>query len=120
MNWIPNLTLLAEEAAKPQGSIFDLIGPLVVPLVMVFVMYQFLIGGPQRREKRKRDDLLSNLKKNDKVLTIGGVIGTVANISADGDEVTVRVEDNARIRFRRTAIQTVFTEGSTDDSTKKA
>ena len=122
MNWLSNLVILAEEAeaAKPQGSFFDLMGPLIFPLAMIFVMYQLLIAGPQRRERRKRDELLGNLKKNDKVLTIGGVIGTVANVSADGEEVTIRVEDNARIRFRRSAIQTVYNEGSTDDASKKS
>ena len=68
-----------------------------------------LMDSPQRREKAKREAMLKNLKKDDRVVTIGGILGSVANISQDGKEVTLKVDDGTRIRFRRTAIAEVFT-----------
>jgi preprotein translocase subunit YajC len=52
--------------------------------------------------------MLSALKKNDRVVTIGGMIGTVANITPDGQEVTLKVDDNTRIRMIRSSIQRVL------------
>ncbi len=70
---------------------------------------------PQRREQKKRDQMLSTMKKNDRVLTAGGIIGMVANISADGKEITLKVDDNTRIKFLRSSITQVLGEESKDD-----
>jgi preprotein translocase subunit YajC len=56
--------------------------------------------------------MLTALKKNDKVVTIGGIVGTVANISVDDQKVevvTLKVDDNTRIKFIRSSIQRVLT-----------
>lgn len=79
-----------------------------LPFIAIAVIFYFLLIRPQRREQANRDAMLSALKKNDRVVTIGGMIGTVANISADGQEVTLKVDDNTRIRMIRSAIQRVM------------
>jgi len=81
---------------------------LFLPIIAIIVMYQLLIARPQRREQVKRDDVLKQLKKNDPVVTIGGIIGTVASLSEDGSEVTLKVDDNTRLRVRRDAIREVI------------
>jgi preprotein translocase subunit YajC len=83
----------------------------LVPIALIFLVFQFLIARPQRREQAKRDELIKSLKKNDPVTTIGGIIGTVVSISEDGSEVTVKVDDNTRIKFRRDAIRDVIRKG---------
>ena len=87
----------------------------LIPMFMLFapilVLYFFIVLKPQRKEQKARQSMLSALKKNDRVLTIGGIIGTVSNISADGEEVTLRVDDNAKIRFTRSSIQKVLNVG---------
>jgi preprotein translocase subunit YajC len=52
--------------------------------------------------------MLNSMKKNDPVVTIGGVLGTVSHISEDGKEVTLKVDDNSRIKFQREAIREVI------------
>jgi preprotein translocase subunit YajC len=106
--------ILAEDAAAPQTPS---IWPLLVPFALIFLMYQLMIARPQRKQQAKRDSMLKELKKNDPVVTIGGILGTVVNLSEDGSEVTVKVDDNARLRFRRDAIREVVVKG---DSTKSA
>lgn len=82
---------------------------MFAPLALIAVVFYFLLLRPQRREQANREAMLAALTKNDKVLTIGGIIGTVSNISADGQEVTLKVDDNTRIKFARSSIQRVMT-----------
>jgi preprotein translocase subunit YajC len=95
------LLLVAEEQSQ---NIFWVFGP---PLAIIMVVYMIL-DSPQKREKAKRELMMKNLKKDDRVVTIGGILGSVANISQDGKEVTLKVDDGTRIRFRRTAISEVL------------
>lgn len=112
--WFEMLPLLAQDkpAAGPdQGS------PLAMfmPLILIGVFFYFIILRPQSKERRKHQNILDNLKKNDRVVTVGGIVGSVANISSDGKEITLRVDDNTRIKFMRTYISSVITD-STDAS----
>ncbi len=106
--------LLAEnEEAKPPPQ--NPLGGFAIPMIIIGFLWYFLLLRPQLRDQRKRKDLLGSLKKNDKVITIGGIIGTVTNISSDGNEVTLRIEDNAKIRMLRSSIQTVVADEKDND-----
>ncbi|MBC8289739.1 MAG: preprotein translocase subunit YajC [Planctomycetes bacterium] len=110
------LILAADEGAKPAAKADD--APAWVtfaPFVMIFVVFYFLILKPQSNERRRTQDMLGNLKKNDKVATVGGIVGTVANVSADGKEITLKVDDNTRIKFLRTHIGQVLTDEVSDE-----
>ncbi len=83
------------------------------PLVMIMVVWYLIIIRPQTKERREREAMLRELKKNDNVIAAGGIVATVANISADGKEVTLKVDDSTRIRVLRSSIQTVIREPET-------
>ena len=85
------------------------------PFVLIFLVFYFLILRPQPSERRRLNDMLSNLKKNDKVATAGGIVGIVANVSADGKLITLKVDDNTRIKFLRTHIGQVLTDENSDE-----
>lgn len=104
----------AEGAAPKNDNIFWVILP---PLAVILILY-VVMDSPQRREKAKREAMMKNLKKDDRVVTIGGILGSVANISQDGKEVTLKVDDGTRIRFRRTAIAEVLSNEPVAESTK--
>lgn len=87
---------------------------MYAPFIAIAVLFYFVILAPQRREQKKRDQVLGGLKKDDRVVTIGGIIGTVANVLPERNEVVVKVEDNLKIRFRRSAIAEVLEKA--DDS----
>ena len=76
-----------------------------LPFIAIGLFFYFILLRPQQAEQRRRKELLTTLKKNDKVVTTGGMIGTIADISSDGTRVTLRVDDNTRIKFLRSAIQ---------------
>lgn len=74
---------------------------------MLVVFYGVMLSG-SRKEKKKRQDMLSAVKKGDRVMTIGGIIGSV--VSVNDAEVTLKVDEsaNVKITFIRSAIQRVL------------
>jgi len=76
-------------------------------LIMGLIFY-FLLIRPQGREKKKRAQMIDALKKNDRVLTIGGIVGTITAVR--DDEITLKVDEssNTKITFSRSSIQRVM------------
>lgn len=106
------LALLQEgnpPAPGPQGMLGTLAS--IVPFILIFGVFWLLILRPEQKARKKRAELLSKLAKGDKVMTTGGLFGSVANIQ--DDVVTLQVADGVRMRFARSAIQTI--ESPTDD-----
>lgn len=86
----------------------DLFLFIVLGMSIFLVMMIFTSGRRQKRERQERQSMLDTLKRNDKVQTIGGIIGTVAEVRTD--EVVLKVDDAGqnKIRFARSAIQQVI------------
>lgn len=80
------------------------------PLVLILLVFYFLIFNAKRKQDKQRQQMLSELKKNDRIQTIGGILGTV--VSADDKEVLVKVDEtsNTKLKFVRSAIHKVMTE----------
>jgi preprotein translocase subunit YajC len=92
---------------KPPAGPFD---NFLIPMLLVGAAFFFLIVLPgQRRQKKEQEALLANLKKNDEVLTAAGIIGTVHLIHEGGEQVTLKIDDNARMRVLRTSIVKILT-----------
>jgi preprotein translocase subunit YajC len=75
-----------------------------IPFGVMALLFWMLLIRPQQSEQRRRRELMNQLKKNDRVVTNGGLIGTIADLSADGRFVTLKVDDSTRIRFLRSSI----------------
>lgn len=76
---------------------------LVIGLMVLFFFVVILPA--QRRQKREAENIMSNLKKNDEVVTASGIIGIVSHIKeGPSDEVTLKIDDNARIRVLKSSI----------------
>jgi preprotein translocase subunit YajC len=117
-SWLNLTFLLAEEGVvDPEAGQQSGLGSLVPPLIMIAVFYYFMLLRPRAAEERKRKAVLDGLKKNDRVVTAGGIMGTVAQLSGDGTEVTLKVDDTTRIKFRRSSISSVVTDEK-DDAAK--
>lgn len=74
------------------------------PILIIGFFFYFILLRPQQKEQRRRQDFLKSLKKNSRVVTTGGLIGTVVDLSSDERFVTLRVDDTTRVRFLRSAI----------------
>ena len=78
------------------------------------VLFFLMVIRPAGRDRKKAEDMLANLKKNDRVLTTGGIIGSVVMVSQDGKEITLKVDDNTRIKFHRNFITSVLVDEKKD------
>jgi preprotein translocase subunit YajC len=85
-------------------DILSLLAGLSPILIMVVVFYFFLIR-PQQKRQKQVSQMQQNLAKGDQIITIGGLHGTVDAI--DEDVVVIKVNENNRLRFDRSAIRSV-------------
>ena len=97
----PFLTLLAQTADNQQGTPPWFYLMYALPVLMLIMLFR-----TNSKQKREQQNALANLKKNDKVVTSAGILGVVAAIKENEDEVTLRVDDtsNTRIRVLRSSI----------------
>ncbi len=88
-----------------------------IPFVIIGLMFYFLMIRPERKRRAEMATMLENLKKNDRVVTIGGIHGVVVNVAKGTEEVTIRVDEasNTKLRVLRSAISRVITEGESAD-----
>ncbi|MBR1920012.1 MAG: preprotein translocase subunit YajC [Spirochaetales bacterium] len=89
----------------------------LVMFAAIILIFYFLIIRPQKKREKETKDMLNALKKGDKVVSIGGIHGTV--ISVKENTVVVKVDDNARIEFTKSAISQVLNKESVKTSPKK-
>lgn len=71
---------------------------MLVPMVLVFVLFYFLIIVPQRKRQRAVDEMLNNLKTGDKVVTSGGLYGVIVSVRDDKRTVQLKISENPVIR----------------------
>jgi preprotein translocase subunit YajC len=83
-----------------------------MPIILMVVAFYFILFLPSRRERQQRAALLATLKKNDEVETSGGIFGVVQSIKESGDEVVLKLEDNAKMRVRRSSIARIVPKES--------
>ena len=74
----------------------------ILPFIGIFAIFYFLLIRPQQRQRRERDLMLGAVKKGDRIVTTGGLHGTVFGLS--DQTVTLRVGDNVKLEFDRSAI----------------
>lgn len=87
--------------------------PAVAGLVLMYVM---MATKPRTADAQKGREFLANLKKNDRVITAGGIFGIVVQASADSEYVTIRIDEsnNTRIKLLKASIAKVITEENAD------
>jgi preprotein translocase subunit YajC len=78
---------------------------LIFMIVAIFAVMYFLMIRPQQRQKKQHQDLLSKLSKGDKVITAGGIHGTVAGVK--DNTVIVKIAENVKVEMNRSAISQV-------------
>lgn len=83
---------------------------MMMPMLLIGVLFYFLMLRPHSRERQKQTQMQDSLKKNDRVVTIGGIIGVVVNVQQGSDQITLRVDEsnNTRISVLKSAISRVI------------
>lgn len=76
-----------------------------VPLLLMILIFYFLLIRPQQKKEKERKAMIAALQKGDKIITVGGICGVIADIKGD-DRVIVKIADKINVEFTRSAIQT--------------
>ena len=109
----PPAELVLAGATPPGGSGANAILTQVMFFAAIFAVFYFLLIRPQQQQKRERERLLSAIKRGDKVVTTGGMHGTVTGL--DETTVTLRVADQVKLTFDRAAVgRVVEAQGEKD------
>lgn len=95
-------TATTSSSTGTQGSMFT----TLITFGAIILIFYFLIIRPQKKRDKEAKDMLASMKKGDKIVTIGGIRGTVAVVKES--TVIVKVDDNARIEFSKNAISQIL------------
>ena len=96
--------LQAAQAAQAQGGGWS----MWIMLALIFVVMWFFMIRPQRKQQKELENFRNSLKKGDKVVTVGGIFGTVAEIK--DTTVLIEVDNNVKIRVSKNALVKDFAE----------
>ena len=104
------LLIILQQQEGPFGFVFSLL-----PFLLIILVFYFLILRPQQKRQKERQNLLSSLKKGDKIITAGGIHGTVEELSETS--VTVRIAENVKVTIERSSVATI--KGLMEHETQK-
>ncbi len=83
-----------------------------LPIAAIFLVFYFLVIAPANKQKRKTQEMLNSLKKGDRVVTSGGIYGTVQGVEAE--VVYLKIADNVKVKVARSAITGVLAGESSE------
>jgi preprotein translocase subunit YajC len=97
-------------AQSAGGSVFDQTAMVqFLPLVLIFVVFYFLLIRPQQRKQKDHRSMLDALRRGDRVVTGGGIVGTVSRVVSP-EEVEIDIAQNVRVRVVRSTISSVLSK----------
>jgi preprotein translocase subunit YajC len=82
-----------------------------IPLILMFVIFYFLLIRPQQKKNKEHRDMINNLKRGDRIITSGGIHGTVTAVSDTA--LTVEISDKVRVKLSRNSVSGVVQTGAT-------
>jgi len=97
------------EGAAPGNPILTFL-----PFIAIIAIFYFLIIRPQSKKQKETQKMLSALKKGDKIVTVGGIYGTIQTVREHS--VIVKVDDNVKMEFSRSAVSSIISPGKEKES----
>lgn len=88
-----------------------------LPLVGIFVVFYFLLIRPQQKKAKEHQSMLEQIKRGDRIVTSGGILGLVTKILSDS-EVQVEIAENVKVKVLRSMISNVLSKTEPMDSSK--
>ena len=89
-----------------------------LPLILIFVVFYFLLIRPQQKKMKQHKELLANIRRGDKIVTGGGIIGTVTKIG-ENDELSVEIATDVKVKVDRNMVASVLNKTEPVASDKK-
>lgn len=82
----------------------------LIAIVLIFGVFYFLLIRPQKKAQDDHKKLLAGVKKNDEIITVGGIHGTIANVKET--TITLKVDDNVKIEIQKSSIASIKRKAS--------
>ena len=100
-----SLSLMLQAATAGSASTTGALTGTLLPFLLIIVIFYFFLIRPQNKKQKETEKMLAALKKGDKVITIGGIHGTISSVKEK--TVIVKVDENVKLEFNRSAISSV-------------
>ncbi|MDE0800682.1 MAG: preprotein translocase subunit YajC [Rhodospirillaceae bacterium] len=81
-----------------------------IPIILIFVVFYFLLIRPQQKKMKDHQAMLNSIRRGDKVVTNGGIIGTVTKVIEEERELQVEIAQDVRIRVKQDMLSSVLTK----------
>jgi len=101
----------AQAAPSSGGDLLTGQFGMIVPLVLMFVIFYFLLIRPQQKKLKDHNELIKNVRRGDTVVTSGGLIGKVTKAGDSDSEIEVEIADGVRVKIVRAMIADVRAKG---------
>ncbi|MDZ7318130.1 MAG: preprotein translocase subunit YajC [candidate division KSB1 bacterium] len=97
----------------PAGGQSGQVNPLAMwlPIILIFAIMYFLIFRPQAKKQKQHRMMLDALKKGDKIITAGGIYGTVLSVKEKENTVIVKIDDDTKIELVKSSVAQVIEKG---------
>ena len=86
----------------------------LIPLILIFVVFYFLLIRPQQKRMKEHQNMVANLRRGDRIVTGGGVVGSVTKV-IDDNEVQVEIAEGVRVRVMKNTVQQVMNKSEPAD-----
>lgn len=103
--WAEEAVAITETGAKTQSMLMNLL-----PLFLIFAVFYFFIIRPQSKKLREHQNMLKEINKGDKVITGGGILGTVIKVEPENNLLHIEIADQVRVKVRWDTITEVVRE----------
>lgn len=90
----------AADAAGGEGGLFGGLLTFLPMMLAVMVVYFLIMQKPAAKENVKTKEMLDNLKKNDRIVTAGGILGTVVGLRGESEYITIRIDENSNAKMQ--------------------
>jgi preprotein translocase subunit YajC len=88
--------------AAPQAGSNPIMG--LLPIFVIFIIFYFLLIRPQKKQQKQHAEMITELKKNDEIVTTGGLFGTIVNVEKQNDVMTVRIDENTKVKIQKASV----------------
>lgn len=99
MNSIFSVPVILQAGGEGGGTL-----GFLLPLILIFAIMYFLIFRPQAKKQKQHQAMIESIKKGDKIVTAGGIYGTVAGIKEKEKTLIVKIDDNVKVELSRSSV----------------
>jgi len=101
------------QGAGGQGGGFA----FLIPLILIFVVFYFLLIRPQQKRMKEHQNMVANLRRGDRIVTGGGLVGSVSKV-IDDNEIQVEIAEGVKVRVMRNTVQQVMNKSEPADKSQ--